>query len=317
MSHDETGTVLDLPGLDGSNPLGFLAALGSLRLMGEEDDGRPTVRLGWQQAFGTWIPRLKLAEMLAEEELSEVLADALNASDEHSALKRWDDLTVDPGAYREFVVDAIESSSPEDRSWVDFAASFGCEALPEPNASRPIIRDTAFRTMSGAGHQHFLKTMRHVLEEVTAEHVSETLFHPWEYEDPLEKSTLRWDPVDDVRYALRWRNPSGDPDRKKRGSMLGANALAVHALPFFPTAPVGRRLATTGFRRFGRLTAWSWPIWEPVVPASVVRSLLSMPELQNESTDRATLAPRGIVEVYRSRRITVGKYRNFTPAEPV
>lgn len=317
MNHEAIGTVLDFPGLDGNNPLGFLGALGSLRLLDAQSERRPMVRLGWQQAFGTWIARLELAEDLAEDELSEMLADALNASAEHPALRRWDDLTVDPGDYREFVLDAIENSSRKDRSWADFAASFGCEALPDPHATRPSIRDTAFRTMSGAGHQHFLKTMRHVLTEVTAEHVSKTLFRPWEYDDPLEKSTLRWDPLDDVRYALRWRNPSGDPNRKKQGSMLGANALAVHALALFPTAPVRRELATTGFRRFGRVMAWSWPIWEPAVSAAVVRSLLSMPELQKESTERATLAPRGIVEVYRSRRITVGKYRNFTPAEPV
>lgn len=317
MSETGETTVLELPGLDGSNPLGFLSALGTLRLLdGESEDGA-AAHLGWQQGFGAWTPRLELTEELVEDDLSELLADALNASAEHPALKDWDDLTVAPDDFRKFVISAIDTSSRDERSWVDFAASFGCEALPDPNASRPIIRDTAFRTMSGAGHQHFLKTMRHVLAEVTPEHVSKTLFRTWEYDDLLEKSTLRWDPFDDVRYALRWRNPSGDPERKKRGSMLAANALAVHALPLFPTAPVGRGLATTGFRRFGRSTAWSWPIWEPPIPASVVRSLLSIPDLQKESTDRATLAPRGIVEVYRSRRITVGKYRNFTPAEPV
>jgi hypothetical protein len=161
--------------------------------------------------------------------------------------------------------------------------------------------------------------MRHVLRTVTAEHVHRALFAPWTYGDPIENSTLRWDPSDDVQYALRWRNPSGDPERRKRGSMLGANALAIHALPLFPTAPVGRRLETVGFTRRDQAVTWTWPIWEPPAPLSVVRSVLAIADIQVRSLDaatRAALACRGVREIFRSRRVTRGKFRNFTPAEP-
>jgi hypothetical protein len=317
MSAIDHAEALDLCGLDGSNPLGFLAALGTLRLL----EGAPVPpRLAWHQVYGGWTAQLWTGEPSSEPDLAQRLAGKLQASARHRAFDRWDDLAVAPEVFRGFVLDAAEETSPHDREWADFAAAFGCEATPDPTGSRTTIQDTAFRTMSGAGHQHFLKTMRHLLAEVTAEHVRKTLFAPWAYDDPPEKATLRWDPNDDVRYALRWRNPSGDPERKKRGSMLGANALAVHALPLFPTAPIGSRLATTGFSRFAGQVAWTWPIWEAPAALSVVRSLLSLLELQHPSPlkdeARASLLRRGISEVYRTRRITIGKFRNFTPAEP-
>ena len=307
------GSPLELIGLNGSNPLAFLAALGTLRLL--DGDGR-SPRLAWQSAHGGWTPRLWTEGEAEPTPLAESLGKQLRATADHPALGRWDDLNVDPDEFRSFVLAAAEEASPADRLSADFAAAFGCEATPDTAGSRTTIQDTALRTMSGAGHQHFLLTMRHVLTTVTAEQVHKALFEPWSYDDPLEKSTLRWDPQDDVRYALRWRNPSGDPERKRRGSMLGANALAVHALPLLPTAPVGPRLRTTGFSRPHRQVTWTWPIWETPLPLAVVRSLLSLEALQAPSPPRAELARRGIVEIYRSRRITTGKYRNFTPAEP-
>jgi len=313
---DDSMNALDVRGLDGSNPLGFLAALGTLRLI---DEPQHPARLSWHRAHGAWTARLWTEHPSPpESDLAERLAANLRSSARHPALERWDDLSVHPDEFRRFVEDALEAAD-RDREWADFAAAFGSETTVEATGGEPTIQDTAFRTMRGAGHQHFLKTMRHVLSEVTADHVRRTLFEPWGYDDPLEKSSLRWDPNDDVRYALRWRNPSGDPERKKRGSMLGANALAIHALPLHPTAPTGRRLATTGFSRFGRDTAWTWPIWEPPVPLSVIRSLLAIPDLQRRSLEpelRTSLGSRGVAEIYRSRRITVGKVRNFTPAEP-
>jgi hypothetical protein len=47
----------------------------------------------------------------------------------------------------------------------------------------------------------------------------------------------------------------------------------------------------------------------------VICSLLGLKELQERSeTPTGLLKPCGIVATYRSQRITLGKYRNFTPA---
>lgn len=314
---NRTDHSLLLSGLDGGNPLAFLAALGTLRTVGAVLPGRDW-RLSWQPQAAGWRPRLHATEPPGRDEVVAALADHLPKTSEHPALLLGDDLKATPDEFRSYARQAAEAASPADRSWADFAAAFGCEAAVDARGAEPQVRDTAFRTMSGAGHQHFLAFMRNILATVEAKHLEAALFGPWSYDDPVKNATLRWDPQDDVRYALRWNNPSGDRERERCGSMLGANALAIHGLPLFPALPVGKRLVTTGFRGTGsRDTAWTWPIWEPPVPLDVVRSMLALSELQEDSPPRDELARRGIGEIYRSRRITTGKFRNFTPAQPV
>jgi len=311
-----------LAGLDGSNPLAFLAALGTLRLAGRNALGADPL-LGWRRHVGGWRPILSLAARLTPEAFVTDLTHSLQELGENPALHFADDLNVPLDRFRRVSLEAQAEATRGDREAADFAAAFGCDRLADPNSPKEALQDTALRTMSGAGHQHFLKSMRQVLETVTPDHVSKTLFNRWRYDDPVENLTLRWDPADDTRYALRWRNPSGDPARKRGGSMLGANALAIAGLPLLTTAPVGRRLRTTGFSGTGRSnTFWTWPIWEPTIPLDVVRSLLALESLQPDpphrvEPERRDLHPRGVVDVYRSQRLTVGKYRNFSPAVAV
>ena len=172
--------------------------------------------------------------------------------------------------------------------------------------------------MSGAEHQDFLAIVRNIVTNATPRHLEKAMFEPWQYDDPIEKQTMRWDPIDDVRYALRWRIPSGDPTRKKQGTVLGANRLAIEGLPLLPTMPVSSVLRTTGFTGQGsRDMFWTWPIWQSPLPLDVVRSLLSLHELQLPAPRRDRLAKMGVIEIYRSQRLTVGKFRNFAPAASV
>jgi hypothetical protein len=123
---------------------------------------------------------------------------------------------------------------------------------------------------------------------------------------------MRWDSEDDRRYALRWDEPSKDPVRTVRG----ANRLAIAALPLFPAVPLAdNSVGTTGFSgRGSRDTFVTWPIWSGLLTLDTVRSTLGLTALQTHTCEAASLAPRGICAVYRSQRITLGKYRNFTPA---
>ncbi len=82
-------------------------------------------------------------------------------------------------------------------------------------------------------------------------HLRRTLFEPWDYGDH-GFSSLRWDPLEDQRYALRWRDPSKSGANDGPGSMLGANSLALEALQAFPVIWTGREAETTGFHRNGR-----------------------------------------------------------------
>lgn len=303
---------LVLTGLDGSNPLAFLAALGTLRGLTRAWPEQ-NVRLSWTANAG-WRPAISL-ECSKQESVVAALYETLQTTKNNATLGLADNLTIPADEYRAHLRQQLERQNPPDSDATAFGAAFGCDAICDDKGN---IVDTALRTMSGAGHQHFLKTMRKILEETTNDHISKTLFEPWRYDDPLKNLSLRLDPSDDRRYALRWDDPSGDPTRKNQGNVLGANALAVLGIPLLVAAPVRGRLDTTGFKgSSARNTYWTWPIWQYPASLDVARSLLALSELQEESPRRDRLRAMGIGEVFRSQRLTVGKFRNFTPAQPV
>lgn len=298
---------LALSGLDGSNVLGFLAALGATRILSQTAPAEE-IKLSWDRE-SAWRPVISSVSEWTSESLVEKLQQGLVSEGRRLALNLDDNLKVSPDKFRKYSVDAQNNAQVTgDRQWSDFVVAFGCDQIFEED----IIGDTALRTMSGAGHQHFLKSMRDLCENTTATQLHHALFEPWSYLDPAP--SMRWDPNDDRRYALRWKEPSGDPSKTVRG----ANRLAIEALPFFPTAPVKGSLQTTGFKGKGmRGTYFIWPIWTPSISADVIKSVLSLGELQAQELDRRKLASRGIVEVFQSQRLTIGKFRNFTPSSPV
>ena len=220
-------------------------------------------------------------------------------------------LNVEADKFRKVAKDAQCCASSRARRYADFVAAFGSEAVVTRDGKS--IQDTALRTMSGAGHQHFLGTIKQLHDAATLPHLCKALFSTWDYSDT--KLGLRWDPEEDRRYALRWGNPS-DTSKNPIRTMWGANRLAIEALPLLPTVPDGRELETTGFTRRDRAVLFTWPIWECAVSPDVVRSLLALAGVQEPEPDRTKLRAMGVAEVYRSQRITVGKYRNFTHACP-
>lgn len=301
-------TEIVLIGLDGGNPLAFLAALGTLRALKSAWPHDPP-KIAWKQSESNWRPEMVFAKTPSKAEMLAALDTELRAMNNHAAFTFAKDLNVFRKDFRSFAKDAsVRAARERDLRDADFAAAFACDGIA---SEKDQVEDTAFRTMSGAGHQHFLESMDLLAKGTTPEHLSAALFSPWGYADP--RPSMRWDPGDDRRYALRWDEPSGDPVRTVRG----ANRLAVEALPLFPVAPVDGRLATTGFTGTNsQNTFLTWPIWTGAIGLDTVRSLLALEELQAVSPDRAKLVAIGIAEIYRSRRITVGKYRNFTPAQP-
>lgn len=358
-----------LTGLDGSNPLAFLASLGALRLLSLACP-QWSPKLGWNKT--TQRPRLSLSETPSAEAIIQALWSALiggsrenaaglkarellrlrqNQRDEtEKKLKKDKKLT---NTQRKERLEAIDAELTElQRRWLDYAAphlNLGPDtkfpasdyraweeaAIQDAARHRAYIdalsslcssaivddegfaADTDFRTVRGAGHQHFLGIMVNQLLELQPAHLHKTLFAPWKYDDPLEALSLRWDPLDDVRWALRWGNPSGDPLRKKQGNMIAANVLAAAALPLFPVMPRQNGLATVGFSRLNRSTCWTWPLWEDDLELACVRSLLAHPLLQDAMPDSRKLGAMGVFESFRSERFTQGKFRNFTPAKAV
>jgi len=310
---DQRRHSIALPGLVGSNPLGFLAAIGVFRTVVTSFPDQ-LIEMTWHQD-GHWHPVIISDKPLVKDELIEALHDSLKGRHQDSQFTAFGKNTTVPASeFRSVALEAVANANLADRTFADFCAGFGSDALVSPNDG-VTIQDTSLRTMAGAGHQHFLETMRNLIQKCDAKHLEKSLFDTWQYDDPTQTLSLRFDPLDDNRYALRWRNPSGDPDRKTLGSMLGANRLAIEAIPLLPTAPGERKLQTacfTGHRSSD--TFFEWPIWMVPVSLDVVRSLLLITESVKPETNAELLRSRGVVAVMRSQRITVGKVRNFTPA---
>lgn len=296
-------------GLQGGNPLGFLAAIGLLRATTFALQERK-VTMRWTLIDGFWTPVVESDVDWDNETFAQALDDWLKKRKGNPALEFADNLSITTQEFCDVAKTAFKAASLSDRDFADYVVAFGSDVLVT-DEKEPKIQDTALRTMSGAGHQHFLGFMRELVEKTDTTHLSAALFSPWAYED--EKPSMRWDPQDDRRYALRWKEPSGDPMKTVRG----ANRLAIEALPLFSTAPVGRILQTTGFTRTRRNgVMFTWPIWDVSLSLNVVRSLLALDGLQVNAPNRKLLKSMGVVEIYRSQRITQDKYRNFTPAVP-
>jgi hypothetical protein len=298
---------ISLPGLDGANPLGFLAALGTWRTT---DCLHPGTRMYWKPTGGHWAPVLRVPKQLSEDELVSALhAELLNMKD-HPVFTFANNLKLKPVEFAAQAEEAIERFfKNDDLVSVAFLAAFGSSVATNEQGD---IEDTALRTMSGAGHQHFLKTMNDLASITTPEQIHNALFETWVYPD--EKVGLRWDPSEDKRYALAWKNPSTETTMTQRG----ANRLAIEALPLLPTSPTGSRLETTGFTGHkSNNTFFFWPIWDAAITLDTGHSLLGLREIQTGASDPDALRSRSVAAVFRSQRITTGKFRNFTPTVQV
>lgn len=290
-------------GIDGGNLLGFLAALGAFRVLSEamERQGEEAVRMSWTDEFGPWSPVLWHSRLAGSDEMTKVLASELTGSRPEAAFGIGDNLTLTPDEFRRHLIAVAGQRESGKRRTAGFLTAFGSDL----DTGADSIQDTAFRTMSGAGHQHFLAFMRKLHELTDEETLGRSLFAEWDYQD--DRPSMRWDYQDYRPHALRAKDPAKDAIRTVRG----ANRLAVEALPLFPTAPASGGLRTAGFSRFDRDECITWAIWTPALELGTVRSLIVLRELQCSALSRARLKALGIAQAYRAMRFTEGKYRNF------
>lgn len=309
---------LRLPGLDGTNPLGFLAALGVFRVLADSR-GVDSVRMTWWPSSATWVPVIHTGSGNPADQdaiLDDLCHGLANHIADHPA-QLLDELTskksdprADP-ARRNVIRDHCDRSTADDRTHADWLAAVASDVAPA----------NAISQLQTARRDYYYKNLASVIEKTARDHLRRTLFHPWDYADALDNQSLHLDPSEDRRHAYQWNQPSGDPDRKKSGGMLGANRLAIEAMPLFTSLPEGDTLRTIGFTG-NRSTdpRWTWPIWSAGISLAVVRSLLLLTELQQEALKPAEVAAmraRGVVAAYRTYRIVVGKTPNFTPARRI
>jgi len=371
------GYSLLLTGIDGANPLGFMAALGTLAVLHQA--GYTDVRLAWRRGV-TWRPELsglpttdqtELATLVAESLKGEQISEDAEAAHEQAEKrlaeakrklkKKSDDIKkrglrgqerkkaqdeeldplergrdearraflkalrdavpkpelalganidCDAGDFRDLVHPLLDSAGCRGREAVDMLAAFASDASLHASPSKRKegkLAATPLAFITGGGHQDFLGTIRKLLILVGPEKVESTVFEPWVYAD--EGLSMRWDPIEDRRYALMDRDPTA-ADNKPRTVWM-ANLLAYRALALFPSAPRRFGLATAGWSKQKDGEAFTWPLWAGPAGPDTIRSLLLLPELHQPAPDRSVLRARGIYAVFRSRRIKVGAGANF------
>jgi hypothetical protein len=237
------------------------------------------------------------------------------------------EIKISPQDFAEVARTSARQAKIADRSWADFCAAYGTDAYHD----EALISETDLHFTSG--QQSFLGTLRALAGDpppppapasgkrqpsqrsddqgaTTAAQIEHALFETWSYSDP--RPSLRWDPVDDRRYALRAYDPT-NASFSPIATVRGANRLAVEALPWLPTFPCNGGARTRGFSRRNRRLDFTWPVWDSWLSADTVRSLLGLEALYEDGPPRDSLQRRGIAEVFRCRRIG-GYYGNFSPA---
>src|SRR2546425_10106736 len=122
-------TELPLRGLDGSNPLGFLAALGALRTLTRAWPDRD-VRLAWKNSSGRWKASTSFAHAPSEADVVDALHHLLAPMAEHAAFNFAGNLRLPAKEFATFAKEAGRLARfRKETIGAEFAAAFGCEAI--------------------------------------------------------------------------------------------------------------------------------------------------------------------------------------------
>lgn len=331
-------TDIKLAALDGTHPLGFLAACGLLRIVVEEL-GRTEAKL-WFEEDGAW-----LRSQLDLQALTDALGTYLARRADARELGR-----AGPGELPAF--DTLKAPLAEwnqrfretRRAWLDgdeeagralaFLAAFVTDLVTAHDGitSKPTALDMT------AGRQQFVKDARKLVHGLVASThegnkkkpkpaqlpavLREALEGPWTYRDATHP--IGWDPWAERLHAYQAVAPTDD----KRGmSSRAAVWLAFEGLPLFPVLARagGSRavLGTTGFTGPHDEPRLCWPVWSVPASLSDARCILTSPEVQRAATAdpraRSQLRARGVSAVCRSLRADLGTNGStiFRPPEVI
>ena len=300
---------IQLTGLEGTNPLGFLAALGVQVAFASESD-QP--RLWWSEGI---TPRAIVDMDFTPDRIAARVLEACSQwkdspavnprRSDNSELPKGDELKLAQADIREYLAFARDNTPAAFLSSALVAE--GSLAKTSENVAKPS--DLYFT----AGQQSFMKIVRDVLSNVSRDEVINGLEGPWSYENN-KLSTLGWDITDDRVYALRANNPA--PEQKPTNP--GPEALAIMGLSLHPVFAGRNGTLTQGCSGKWKAGHYSWPIWKKPASLGAVKSLLA----HAYTHERTTAAERhgwlrswGVIMLFRSpiRRSPQGGYGTFGP----
>ncbi|MCC7009766.1 MAG: hypothetical protein IT184_13250 [Acidobacteria bacterium] len=321
-----------LEGLEPDNLLAFLALLGLLRALEAADETVGSVekvqpRVSWDIDIPPLRPKLFLSRRIDTEEVTDHAERGIVALTSSYDFEQRKDLSCSRNECRLILESEAQRARAAGRDRADLLAALMSDAAIKDD-KKNTIDPTPLCLLFGQGHQHFLDRLASVPREVAppprgrgkqavslsgSQCLGEALFEPWHRYDPT--FSFRWDPEEDVRYALM----PGDPTDTayQGGTQHGANRLAAIGLSELTLAPQvwrGRvRARIIGGTSNANGFVFAWPIWRAPATLAAIRALLAHPGL----TVPGALAYLGVDHVLVARRISVGKFMNFSRARPL
>jgi hypothetical protein len=329
-------TALPLRGLKGTEPIGYLAALGLLRVLSKRNS-LGFVKLSWSDD-SVWSAILHTEnacddQLLIDELLGHmrgraafpVFAGVEPACDTSTEAQPWRDVKVSCKQFADMLRAVRLVADVNDREAADFYSAFGSELIPLNN--KDVVKPSALHMTSG--NQAFLESTRELARSLDAcapphsksavqpeEAFREALFdrrsdgtQGWQAAD--EFSSMGFDAAREAIYALTATAPTSTGPRSTRGAVW----LAIEAIPLFPTLPAGRHLHTRGFTSDRRTTTFRWPIWNGNLSIDCVRTALALPEVLDEDITIERLQQLAIRAVMQSERVSIGQgYGQLRPA---
>lgn len=316
-------TTHRLEGLEPDNLLAFLALLGLLRVI-EHVRSAWRARVAWTVDTPPVRPLLTVVEQTTTDEVAAAAAEGLNDLARRHDFGGLKDLKLS----REDARDRLSAVAADDRYASDLWAALISDAAVREKNKAEEAEPTPLCLLFGQGHMHFMSRLaavprqsappprgagRKKTEIRETDCLHEALFETWTRPD--DTFSFRWDPHEDVRYALRATDPTDS--KTKETTQHGANRLAAIGLSALTVAPRLRtaRLAVLGGtrERDSGGFAFRWPIWRCPISLATIRSLLGHGGLDKPATREAL----GVIELRRARRISVGKFMNFARAESI
>ena len=298
-----------LTGLEGTNPLGFLAALG-VQVAFASEARQP--RLWWSDDI---IPHAVVdgefdLEQIADRSIKAFAlwkaSHAVNPKlPDGSAMPKGDELKLTPDDLRTYISIAHQCGSGDDLVTALVAeGSLDNQGVAKPSA-----------LYFTAGQQKFLATARLILDEVSRDDLLSGLEGPWNYASGLP--SLGWDIVDDRVYALRAHDPAPKSGPDPKLTNPGPEALAILGLSLHPVFGSHNRTLTQGCSGSWKAGFYSWPLWHNPASPHAVKSLLVHGYDPAASDRKRWFRSWGIFRILRSpiRRSGQGGYGTFGPPE--
>jgi len=292
-----------LPGLEGTNPLAFFAALGVLvafrrkslqpRLWWSEDVTSHAIVDG---AFS--LDNIAEAAVATFDEWKRTPATNPQRVD-GTAMPKGDELKLGLEDMRTYL-DSARRGGPSRALATALIAEGG---LDNQGVAKPSL------LYFTAGQMKFLHMARQILDQATHADLLVGLKGDWRYDSKLP--SLMWDVSDDRNYALLADNPAKD----KKLTNPGPEALALLGLSLHPVFATRGRTLTQGCAGAWKSASYSWPLWGKPASLRAVRSLLAHASSPGTNDRQQWFRAWGVFTILQApiRRSDQGGYGTFGP----